>query len=78
MPNVKIYSTPYCPYCILAKNYFNKNNIQFTEVNVDEDEAGKNEMIEKSGQMEVPVIEIGDVLLKSFNKSKIDELLGLK
>jgi glutaredoxin len=45
---------------------------------VDEDEQGKNEMIEKSGKMEVPVIIIDDTILPAFNKSKIDELLGLK
>ena len=75
---VKIYSTPYCTYCKLAKNFFIKNNVTFTEVDVSEDEKELNSMVKKSGQMGVPVIEIDDKVIVGYNEAKIKKLLGLK
>ncbi|MCX6774519.1 MAG: glutaredoxin family protein [DPANN group archaeon] len=75
---VKIYSTPYCTYCKLAKNFFTKNNVAFTEVDVSEDEKELNSMVKKSGQMGVPVIEIDDKVIVGYNEAKIKKLLGLK
>jgi glutaredoxin-like YruB-family protein len=75
---VKIYSTPYCTYCKLAKNFFTKNKIDFTEVDVSEDEKELNSMVKKSGQMGVPVIEIDDKVIVGYNEAKIKKLLGLK
>ena len=60
MPKVKIYSTPTCTYCILAKEWFKENNIEFEEVDVSQNEAEKNKLVEKTGQMAVPVIEVGE------------------
>ena len=72
---VKIYTTNHCPYCVMAKDYFKKNDVAFTEINVEEDEAAAEEMIEKSGQMGVPVIEIGDTIIVGFNKPAIEKAL---
>lgn len=77
MKNVIIYSTPTCHFCHMAKNFFKEKNIAYTEYNVASDLAKRKEMIEKSGQMGVPVIIIGDELIVGFNKPKIIQLLGL-
>ncbi|OGH58935.1 MAG: NrdH-redoxin [Candidatus Magasanikbacteria bacterium RIFCSPHIGHO2_01_FULL_33_34] len=74
---VEIYSTPTCPYCLKAKEYFKENKVEFVEHNVAEDQDRGREMVEKSGQMGVPVILIGDEVVVGFNKSKIDKALGL-
>jgi len=72
---ITIYSTPTCPYCIQAKEYFKENNIKFTDYNVAEDQEKAQEMQEKSGQLGVPVIVIGDEVLVGFNKNELDEKL---
>ncbi len=76
--NVKIYSTSTCPFCVMAKNYFKKNKIDFTDINVGEDEAAAKEMIEKSGQMGVPVLDIEGEIVIGFNEVKIKKLLDIK
>ena len=76
-PAVTIYSTPSCHYCHMAKDYFTANNIAFTNYDVAGDPEKRKEMVEKSGQMGVPVIVIGDDLVIGFNKPKISQLLGL-
>ncbi len=78
MSTVTVYSTPTCHFCHMAKDYFHENNIAFTEYNVAEDMDKRKEMIEKSGQMGVPVIIIDNNLTVGFNKPKIMELLGIK
>jgi len=75
---VKIYTTPTCPYCALAKRYLEKLNVEFEEVNVAEDREAAIEMIEKSGQMGVPVIEIDGQIIVGFNKEAIDRALGIR
>ena len=77
MKSVEIYTTPTCGYCKMAKEFFKEHNIQYSEYNVATDEARRNEMIEKTGQMGVPVIVIGDQIIVGFNKPKIAELLGV-
>ena len=77
MKPVAIYTTDTCGYCKIAKEYFQKNNVEFSEFNVGTDLAKRQEMIEKSGQMGVPVITVGDDLVVGFNKSRLQELLGL-
>ena len=68
---VKIYSTTHCPYCIIAKNFFKQNNIEYEEINVEDDREAAMEMIQKSGQSGVPVIEIGTAIIVGFNKPAI-------
>ncbi len=61
----------------MAKEYLEKNNIKFKEVNVEEDEAAAREMIQKSHQMGVPVLDINNTIIVGFDKSGIDKALGL-
>ena len=77
MKKVSIYSTPTCHYCNLAKEYFAQNNVPFENSNVSEDANRRQEMIDRTGQMGVPVIMIDDELIVGFNKPLIAQLLGL-
>ncbi len=77
MKDVTIYSTPSCHFCHMAKEFFKEKNIAYTEHDVAGDMEQRKIMIEKSGQMGVPVIIIGNDLIVGFNKPKIVELLGL-
>ncbi|MEK9184827.1 MAG: glutaredoxin domain-containing protein [Patescibacteria group bacterium] len=78
MKNVTIYSTPTCTYCNQAKEFFKENNVQYTEYNVGADTDKRKEMIDKSGQMGVPVIDIDDDITVGFNKEKLSTILGIK
>ncbi|MEK7459760.1 MAG: glutaredoxin family protein [Patescibacteria group bacterium] len=74
---VTIYSTPTCHFCHLAKDFFKEKNIVFTDYDVSSNLEKRKEMIEKSGQMGVPVILIGDKIIIGFNEPEIVKLLGL-
>jgi glutaredoxin-like YruB-family protein len=79
MNKVVIYSTPTCHFCHIAKDYFNEEGIEFQDFDVSSDLIKRKEMVEKSGQMGVPVIIINDVnIIVGFNKTKINELLGIQ
>lgn len=73
---VTIYSTPVCHFCHMAKEYFTKNNIAYTEYDVASDQEKRAEMIDMSGQMGVPVIVIGDDLIIGFDEAKVKEILA--
>lgn len=75
---VKIYTTPTCPWCFKAKDFFKENNVEFQELNVAEDQTAAQEMIKKSGQTGVPVIEIGNEVLVGFDVDRIKKALDLK
>ncbi|MFO8061377.1 MAG: glutaredoxin family protein [bacterium] len=77
MANVKVYSTPTCPWCTRAKNYLKSNNVQFEDIDVSTDREKAMEMVKKSGQQGVPVIEIDGQIIIGFDQNKIDNLLGL-
>lgn len=77
MKKVSIYSTPTCQYCTMAKDFFKENNIEYSEFDVSSDKDKRAEMIEKSGQMGVPVISINDEMIVGFNKEKLSNLLGI-
>ena len=77
MKNISIYTTPTCGYCRMAKDFFKEHNIVYTEYDVAADQEKRKEMIEKSGQMGVPVIFIGDDMVIGFNEEKIKSLLGI-
>lgn len=77
MKNVTIYTTPSCHYCHMAKDFFQANNIAYTENDVASNTEKRKEMVEKSGQMGVPVILIDNELVIGFDKPKITKLLGL-
>ena len=77
MQNVTIYSTPTCHFCHMAKEFFKENNVAYTEYNVASNLEKRQEMMEKSGQMGVPVIVIGEEITIGFDRPKIAKMLGL-
>ena len=72
---VIVYSTPTCPYCKRAKDYLSRKGIPFVDYNVAQDRDKAKEMIQKSGQMGVPVIVIDDQVVIGFNQALLDKLL---
>jgi len=74
---VTIYSTPTCHFCHAAKDFFTANGVAFTDYNVGTDLAKRKEMVEKSGQMGVPVITIGNELIVGFDQDRLKELLAV-
>ncbi|MBW3016978.1 glutathione S-transferase N-terminal domain-containing protein [Candidatus Woesearchaeota archaeon] len=77
MAKVKVYSTPTCPYCVMAKQFLKENKIEFEDVDVSKDRAAAEEMVEKSGQMGVPVLDIDGEIVVGFDKQRIKKLLKL-
>ena len=77
MVKVKIYSTPTCPTCKQTREFLHENNIKFQEIDVAEDQNALNEMIEKSGQMAVPLIVINGEIITGFDKSKLQKALKI-
>lgn len=75
MVDVKIYTTPTCPYCIKAKDYFTKKGVKYTEYNVAQDRKALQEMIKLSGGRSVPVITADDEVMIGFNQARLDEIL---
>ncbi|MFA5156732.1 MAG: glutaredoxin domain-containing protein [Candidatus Omnitrophota bacterium] len=75
--SVKVYSTSTCPYCIRVKQFLKDNNIAFEDVDVASNEKEAELMVEKSGQMGVPVLDIDGEIIVGFDKERIKEALGL-
>ena len=75
---IKVFVTPVCPYCVTLKEFLKMNNIEFEEIDVSKDEKAKEELVKKTGRMEVPVIEIEGEIVVGFDKEKICKLLKLK
>ncbi|MDE1874832.1 MAG: NrdH-redoxin [Patescibacteria group bacterium] len=78
MKKVEIYSTPSCMYCGAAKDFFKKNNITYTEYNVATDQAKRSEMLEKSGQLGVPVIDVAGDIVVGYDEKLLRQLLEVK
>lgn len=76
--SVKVFITPVCPYCYTLKEFLKEKGIEFEEIDVCEDEKLKEELIKKSGQMGVPVIEINGEVVVGFDREKIVKLLNIK
>lgn len=74
---VTIYSTPTCHFCHAAKDFFTENGVKFTDYNVASDLEKRKEMIEKSGQMGVPVIYVDDQVIVGFDEPKLREVLAI-
>lgn len=73
---VTIYSTQTCPYCVMAKKYFKAKGIAFNDIDVSRDMSAADEMVRKSGQMGVPVVEIDDEIIVGFQPDAFEELLS--
>lgn len=78
MANVTIFTTPSCVYCKMTKEFFKNNNINYEEKDVSTDTKARDEMIQKSGQLGVPVVDVDGKLVVGFDKAKLSELLGIK
>ena len=82
MKKVIIYSTPTCPYCNMAKDFFNKNNIEFTSIDVSANKKVSDKMVKKTGQMGVPVIIIGEgkkeEIVLGFDEEKLKKQFKIK
>lgn len=72
---IKIYSTPTCPYCKMAKQFFSSKGISYEDIDVSSDSTKAEEMVKLSGQMGVPVIVIDDKVITGFDKSRIESLI---
>ncbi len=75
---VKVYSTPTCPYCHSVKEFLKDNNVKFEDIDVSRNSNASKEMIEKSGQMGVPVIDIDNQIIVGFNRPAIKKALKLE
>jgi glutaredoxin-like YruB-family protein len=77
MAKVTIYSTPTCPYCKMAKEYLKENGVEYADIDVSADAQKAQVMIEKSGQMGVPVIDVDGKIIVGFDKEELKKALGL-
>ena len=78
MAKVKVYSTPWCMYCKMAKDYFKEKKVDFSEFDVSVDERARKEMLDASKQSGVPVIMIDNEMVIGFDKERINQLLKIK
>jgi len=74
---VKVFSTQSCPFCVALKDFLKDNKIEFEDIDVSENEVAQKEMIDKSGQMGVPVVEIDGQIVIGFDQDKIKSLLKI-
>lgn len=75
---IKIYSTPSCVYCIALKKFLNERGLEFEDINVAQNKEALKEMVDKSGQMGVPVVDINGQIVVGFDREKISKFLGIK
>ena len=76
-PRVIVFSTPTCSFCNMAKKYFRENGIKFSDVDVSHDPVAARDMVRRSGQQGVPVIDIGGKIVVGFDRVKINKYLGI-
>lgn len=75
---IKVYSTKFCPYCISLKQFLKQHDVEFEDIDVSEDPKIQEEMINKSGQMGVPVVDVDGEIVIGFDRDKLVELLDIK
>lgn len=75
---ITVYSTPTCPYCRMTKDFFEKHQIEYSDIDVASDAKAAEEMIKKSGQMGVPVVEINGEIVIGFDEESFRRLLDIK
>ncbi len=78
MAVVKVYSTPTCPYCSTLKKFLKDNNIEFENIDLSKDQKALEEIIQKTGKLEVPVVDIDGQIVDGFDKKEICQLLKIK
>lgn len=74
--DITVYSTSWCGFCKMAKDYLTKLGVSFKEINIEEDLAAANYVVDKTKQMGVPVIQVGDQFIIGFDKPKLDAALN--
>ena len=75
---IKLYTGPNCPYCFSLKEFLKEQNVKFQEIDASKDEKIQEELIKKTGKMEVPVLEKDGQMIVGFNRQKICQLLHIK
>jgi len=75
--SIIIYTTPFCPWCKKVKDFFNENTIKFEEIDVSKDQKAAQDIIKRSGQFGVPVIEINKKFIIGFDEAKLKKELNL-
>ena len=75
--NVRVYSTSTCPWCIRAKQFLKENNIDFQDIDVSANQQAADEMMQKTGQMGVPVLDVDGQIIVGFDKERIKSALGI-
>ena len=75
---IKVYSTPTCAYCVTLKKFLKEKGIEFQDIDVSQNEEDLQKMIDQSGQMGVPVVDIDGQIVVGFNRGKIMDLLNIK
>lgn len=78
MSKVKVYSTPTCPYCNMVKDFLKQNKVDYQEIDVSTDQKSAEHMVKISGQMGVPVVEIGKEVIIGYDVARIKKALNLK
>ena len=78
IPRVILFTTPSCSYCRMAKKYLREQGIKFKDVDVSRDQTAARDMLKRSGQQGVPVLDIGGKIVVGFDRPKIDKYLGLR
>ena len=75
---IKVFSTPVCPYCYTLKEFLKQRNVEFEDIDVSQNEEEQKRMVEKTGQMSVPVVEIDEEMIIGFDRAKICKLLNIE
>ncbi len=75
---ITVYSTPTCPFCHKLKEYLDENKVKYKDIDVAADTEKAQEMIKKSGQMGVPVLEVDDKIIVGFDKKEVAKVLDIK
>ncbi|HXK32224.1 MAG: glutathione S-transferase N-terminal domain-containing protein [Candidatus Pacebacteria bacterium] len=75
---VRLFTTPICPYCYTLKEFLKEHNVAFEEIDVSQDAKSRDFIIEKTGKMEVPVIDIEGEVIAGFDRERIVKLLKIK
>jgi glutaredoxin-like YruB-family protein len=76
--NIRVFSTPTCVYCIVLKKWLDEKGVSYNEVDVSQDEEAQKEMVQKTGQMGVPVIMIDEEVVVGFDKERIAKILNIQ
>jgi len=75
---IKVYSTPTCPWCMKVKDFLKEHKIKFENIDVSRDVKAAHEMVKKSGQMGVPVIDLNGEIIIGFDEEKLKRILKIK